>query len=251
MDVNLEYCDPFDMQERGIWMKIEHCGRYLYACDRIISKGGKWVIDAACADGYGSKMLASAGLKVYGLDINMNYLDIARKQNMIDGVSYLQIDFDNDSFPSFLVELDAVVCFETIEHVDNPIILLKKLYHSLKEGGMLLLSFPNKAYEKLDEEGHNKDQFHKHIFQMEEVITMLEDCGFHIIGEPLGQSLCNIAYLYQSKYQKAGVIKEEIINGLFQYDEFSIRNYASFLGYPNLYQVNDTYSFIIEAVKGL
>lgn len=249
MDVNLEYCDPFDMQERGIWMKIEHCGRYLYACDRITSIGGKHVIDAACADGYGSKMLASIGLQVYGLDINEDYLEIARTKNKIDGLNFVQIDFDNDMFPDYLEEQDAIVCFETIEHVNSPVTLIKKLYHSLRDGGMLILSFPNKIYEKLDEEGHNKDPFHKHIFQKEEVLAMLKDCGFRIIGNPLGQSLCNIAYMYQSIYQKEGRIKEEVINGLFRYDELSIRNYAFFLGYPNTYQVNDSYSFIIEAVK--
>lgn len=249
MDVGLEYCDPFDMQERAIWMKIEHCGRYLYACERITSQGGRSVIDAACADGYGSKMLASAGLQVYGLDINEDYLELANMHNMADGIKYVRVDFDNDSFPTYLKELDAVVCFETIEHVCHPLVLLEKLYHSLKDGGMLILSFPNEIYEKLDEEGKNKDPFHKHIFHKDEILTMLKDTGFKIIGEPLGQSLCNIAYTYQSNYQKEGRIKEEVINSLFRYDEFAIRNYASFLGYPNLYQVNDSYSYIIEAVK--
>lgn len=249
MDVNLEYCDPFDMRKHDIWMKIEHCGRYLYACDRIISLSGKSVIDAACANGYGSKMLASMGLQVYGLDRNKEYISFARAHNMIDGANYLEIDFDNDCFPSFLDKQDAIVCFETIEHVSNPIILLNKIYSSLKIGGQLLLSFPNKRFEKFDENGCNKDPYHKHVFDIEEIVGMLKKCGFRYIGKPLGQSICNIAYSYQSKSQKEGKVREEDIEKLFYYDELSIRKYATFLGYPNSYNVDDSYSYIIEAFK--
>lgn len=249
MNVDLEYCDPFNNEERGIWMKIEHCGRYLYACDRIGSLGGKYIIDAACADGYGTKMLASTGLKVSGLDINQGYLELARTQNKVDGASYYQVDFDNDPFPTHLTNQDAVVCFETIEHVNNPEVLLKKIHKALRVDGTLLLSFPNAIFEKLDENGKNKDHFHRHIFQIEDILTLLADNGFKIIGEPLGQSLCNMSYFYQSKYQKEGKIQEKVINKLFKYEEFAIRNYASFLGYPNQYQVSDTYSYLIEAIK--
>ena len=249
MNVDLEYCDPFDNEERGIWMKLEHCGRYLYACDRIISLGAKRIIDAACADGYGTKMLASAGLDVSGLDINQGYLEFARMQNKADGASYYQVDFDRDPFPAHLTQQDAVVCFETIEHVNQPEVLLKKIHHALKVGGMLLISFPNSVFEKLDENGKNKDPFHRHIFQLNDILTLLADSGFRTISEPMGQSLCNMSYFYQSKYQKEGRIREKVINGLFRYDEFAIRNYASFLGYPNCYQVSDTYSYLIEAIK--
>lgn len=35
MNVNLEYCNPFDGNKENIWMKAEHCGRYLFASDLI------------------------------------------------------------------------------------------------------------------------------------------------------------------------------------------------------------------------
>ncbi len=249
MNVNLEYCDPFDMADRGIWMKIEHCGRYLYACDRLAELGCKLVTDAACANGYGSLMLANAGFQVTGLDINSNYLAIARSRSIKMKADYFQIDFDKDPFPSNLVNQDAIVCFETIEHVSQPMVLLKKIYCSLKEEGTLLLSFPNAAYEKFDKNGNNKDPYHKHIFQKAEILSMLKDTGFRIRNKVLGQSICNIAYSFQSKFQKEGKINEDSINALFLYDSQSILNYSSFLGYPNEYQVDDTYSYIIEASK--
>lgn len=230
-------------------MKIEHCGRYLYACDRISSLGAKRILDAACADGYGTKMLASTGREVSGLDINQDYLELARTKNKAEGVSYYQVDFDRDPFPAHLTQQDVVVCFETIEHVNHPEVLLKKIHQALKVSGKLLLSFPNAIFEKLDENGKNKDPFHRHIFQIGDILTLLADSGFQTTCEPLGQSLCNMSYFYQGKYQKEGMIQEEVINSLFRYDEFAIRNYASFLGYPNNYQVSDTYSYIIEAIK--
>ena len=249
MNVNLEYCDPFDITERGIWMKIEHCGRYLYACDRLTELRCKLVTDAACASGYGSLMLANAGLQVSGLDINNDYLAIARSKSDKMRNNFFQIDFDNDPFPSSIVNQDAIVCFETIEHVSQPMVLLNKIYCSLKEGGTLLLSFPNAAYEKFDEKGNNKDPYHKHIFQKADILSMLKETGFHLRNKILGQSLCNIAYSFQSKVQKEGKISEDSINALFLYDSQSILNYSLFLGYPNEFQVDDTYSYIIEASK--
>lgn len=248
MNVNLEYCDPFDMSERGIWMKIEHCGRYLYACDRLTALGCTSVTDAACANGYGTYMLADAGFLASGLDINRDYLALARTKRM-DSATFYQVDFDNDPFPPNIVNQDAVVCFETIEHVSKPMVLLGKIYGSLRKGGTLLLSFPNSVFEKFDDNGVNKDPYHKHVFQKNEMISMLQDAGFIVHETILGQSLCNIAYSFQSKCQKECRIHEDTVNELFRYDLKSIRNYSLFLGYPNEYQIDDTYSYLIEATK--
>lgn len=249
MKVNLEYCDPFDGTEENIWMKIEHCGRYLYACDRLVSIRSEMVLDVACADGYGTKLLASGCSHVCGMDINEKYLEQAKSRVESGKVAFVQVDFDHCPLPVDDRSQDAVICFETIEHVGNPEHLLREIYRVLKPGGFLMLSFPNAAFEKLDENGNNKDPYHKHIFQKGEIMSMLELQGFVFNGNLLGQSLCNIAYANLSKCQKEGLIVEEEADKLFLYDETSVRTYARFLGYPNDYQVDDSYSYIIEMVK--
>lgn len=249
MDVNLEYCNPFDLVPRGIWMKIEHCGRYLYACDRLLALGCKKVLDAACADGYGTKMLSSVGIDAVGFDINASYLERARSGAATGSALFFEVDFDIDAFPLGDGAMDAVVCFETLEHVNCPNVLVEKMYKVLKKEGILLLSFPNVKYELFDENGNNKDLFHKHVFQKEEVFALLENNGFELMGQTMGQSICNVVYSNLSRCQKEGSLDEQEVNGLFYYDEKAIRKYARFLGYPNLYQVEDSYSFLIEAKK--
>lgn len=249
MNVNLEYCNPFDGYENNIWMKIEHCGRYLYACDRLSAIGCETVLDVACADGYGTKMLAGVCSHVMGVDINEAYLKQARARVSSEKVDFVQVDVDHNGFLMNDNSLDAVVCFETIEHVAFPEKLIQEIHRVLKLDGVLLLSFPNATYEKTDEFGNNKDPFHKHILQKIDVLTMLNEANFTVVVGPLGQSLCNVAYANLSRCQSNGVLVEQEINPLFLYDETSICRYARFLGYPDDYQVDDSYSFLFEAVK--
>ena len=50
--INSEYCNPFDGIPQDFFVKLEHCGRYLYAFDTISNTD--IVADISCAIGYGS-----------------------------------------------------------------------------------------------------------------------------------------------------------------------------------------------------
>lgn len=245
MNVDLEYCDPFDGERNNIWMKAEHCGRYLFASDRIAaceSAGGK-VLDAACADGYGTEMLCSTGWEVTGADRSEDYLALARKRQC--PARFVRVDFDLEEMPFQKDELDAVVCFETIEHLDSPGRLVSEFARILQPGGLLLLSFPNALYEKTDENGKNKDPFHKHIFPLDEILRLMNP--FFEVHEILGQFLCNQAYALESGAVKAGILSQEEISALYRYDPDSVRVFSRALAYPCDLHVDDSYSYILVA----
>lgn len=248
MNVNNEYCNPFIQDNLSIWMKIEHCGRYLWACDMITKIKGAKVIDAACADGYGTKMIAQTGCHVLGLDRNQSYLNLAMSRYSKPNLHFLQMDFDCDEYPLSESSQDGAVCFETIEHVNKPQRLIDFLYCSLKPEGMLLLSFPNATYEKFDEYGNNKNPYHKNVYAKDEILNLLVQKGF-VIRSVLGQPLCNIACQNQSMCQDKGWIDEQQFNKLFRYSEKAMISYARVLGYPSAIMTDYSYSYIIEAVK--
>jgi SAM-dependent methyltransferase len=245
MNVDLEYCNPFDGKQENIWMKAEHCGRYLFAADRIDAVGAAKVLDAACADGYGTEMLCADSRDVTGADRNESYLSQGRSR--FCNAEFVCLDFDRDAMPFATGELDAVVCFETIEHLEFPERLLGEFARILRPGGLLLLSFPNAAYEKLDEEGNNKDPYHKHIFRKEDVLGLLSE-SFDT-KEVLGQFLCNQAYNSESAAIKAGLLSQEEVSALYKYDPESVRIMARTLGYPCSQHTDDSYSYIYVAYR--
>ena len=245
MNVDLEYCNPFDGRHENIWMKLEHCGRYLFARDRIDAADATKVLDAACADGYGTQMLCGDARDVTGADRNESYLSLARSRSC--SASFVCLDFDRDSMPFGAGEMDAVVCFETIEHLEFPVRLLGEFARILRPGGILLLSFPNAAYEKLDQDGHNKDPYHKHIFSQEDVLELLSE-SFDT-KEVLGQFLCNQAYNSESTAIKAGLLSQKQVSALYRYDPESVRIMAQTLGYPCSQHTDDSYSYIYVAYR--
>ncbi|MDC0357690.1 class I SAM-dependent methyltransferase [Oligoflexia bacterium] len=54
-----------------------------------------------------------------------------------------RVDFSYDSFPIESETIDLAFCFQTIEHVLNPIFFLKNVFQSLKPGGYFIVTTPN------------------------------------------------------------------------------------------------------------
>ena len=246
MSVNTEFCDPFEGSQKDIWMKLEHCGRYLFACDFIEKHNCRTVIDMASANGYGSAMLAKCASQIIAADRNVKYLQSKYLSN--PQIQTLCIDFDVEKLEDFLPRTDAVVCFETIEHLRMPFRFLEQAGNCISENGWLLLSFPNSLYERFNEDGSNKDPYHLQVIKCEDVLAFLKNHGF-VLHTVLGQCLCNEICTIQHDLKDAGIIAGEDVNSAFCYDENSIRTLARLMAYPSELRVGNSYSIIIVAKK--
>src|SRR3954471_2687675 len=90
----------------------EHWHRYAFARTFV---GGRRVLDAACGEGYGSALLATAAVHVTGVDIDARTLAHARAAY----AGRVNVDFIEGSatmLPLPDASVDVVVSFETIEH---------------------------------------------------------------------------------------------------------------------------------------
>ncbi len=245
MNYTIDHCEPFDQQKNNIWMKLEHCGRYLFARDICKEYGLQKVLDIACAEGYGSQLMEEYGISVYGADINPEYIQHARER--CNGV-FRVFDIDHDPWPDEYKDLDAVICFETIEHVTRPERLLQGISEALKPSGMLVLSVPNSIYEKTDEAGNNYDPYHVNIFSAAQTEQMIKDSAFEY-SAPYGQSLCNRMYIEEKAAIERGALTSEAIDALFDYERESIIAMSELYGYPNKEMVNESYSYIFKLKK--
>lgn len=246
MNYKIDHCDPFDGEQCNYWMKLEHCGRYLFAADILAEAGASSVLDLSCAEGYGSDILASRGLIVAGGDIQDEY--IANASRRYPSATFFRIDLDGE-IPASLDGADAVVCFETLEHLKYPEAFLNRLPSLLRSGGTLLLSVPNKLYEKTDEDGKNCDPFHLHIFDKCEILNELTSRGFTVLGI-YGQAVCNDMYAREHAAVKNGALTQEEADGLYKYDRESIIGMSRIAAYPTMENTDGSYSYIFVCRNG-
>jgi ubiquinone/menaquinone biosynthesis C-methylase UbiE len=121
-----------------IW--YEHWHRYHFAATLV---AGRAVLDVACGTGYGSALLARQARRVMGADISNETIEHARAiYAAVTNLEFRQADCAALPFPD--ASFDAVVSFETIEHIEAQATFLDEVRRVLRPEGLLVLSSPNK-----------------------------------------------------------------------------------------------------------
>lgn len=147
-------------------VEISHITRYMFAVPFI--KPGDVVLDACCGVGYGIWLLHNfthAEL-VEGFDQSHDAINLAEFHFTSNAMcsSFEDMDFDK--------QYDVITCFEAIEHVENPELLIKVLSDVLKPGGRLIISTPN---EKIMPWNETDFPEHRRHFTFAEIQEMLSD----------------------------------------------------------------------------
>lgn len=132
--------ERFDPDTMGGLIKADHEARYRWAAQAV---AGRRVLDAGCGVGYGTRILADAGAaRVVGIDRSQEAIAAARPR-LGDRADLVVGDLHD--LPCDAGSFDAVVCFEAIEHVDDPERALDEFKRVLQADGILILSTPNRA----------------------------------------------------------------------------------------------------------
>lgn len=127
-------------------IRADHAGRYAWAARRLQAIGSQAdgtvaaVLDAACGCGYGAAILADRGLSVTAIDVAADALDWARTHWHRRSTEWIE-----GALPDALPDgrrYDAVVSFETVEHVEDDLGLLTA-FRAVSD--RLLVSVPNQA----------------------------------------------------------------------------------------------------------
>ena len=145
----------------------EHLHRYAYATTFV---EGKRVLDLACGEGYGSKMMSNAASSVIGIDIDDQAVEHARSKYGSAKLQFLKGSItavpisDDHSF-------DVIVCFEAIEHIDDHHQLLTEAKRLLKADGIFIVSTPNKV--TYHDESREDNPFHKKELYFDEFQKLL------------------------------------------------------------------------------
>ncbi len=147
----------------------EHWHRYAFA-RRFVA--GRRTLDVACGEGYGSALLASAAATVVGVDVAPEV--VAHAAHRYRDRANLRFEAGSASrLPLADASVDAVVSFETIEHLpreDQPR-MIAEIARVLVDDGLLILSAPNPV-EYSQKRGY-RNPFHIHEPDRAEIDEML------------------------------------------------------------------------------
>jgi ubiquinone biosynthesis O-methyltransferase len=170
-----EYCIPGVSPKK---IEDDHLERYKFA-SRFVR--GKTVLDIACGTGYGSRLLADTGaVEVDGVDISDDVVAYARQTYAAENVHFSTGDICEFKSPK---RYDAITCFETIEHVKDFRRALANLHALLADGGLLLISSPNRPITSsfartIDDKP--KNPHHVREFTIPELKAALVEHGFAV-----------------------------------------------------------------------
>jgi SAM-dependent methyltransferase len=151
--------------------ECEHYARYKWA-SRLV-RGT--VLDIACGTGYGTRMLARSVRAVSGVDRDQRSIEQAR--------SRVRASFAVAEVPPIPIRAYAfnyVVCFETIEHIDDDVEFVRELSRVLRPKGKLLLSTPNAELSEASDVPNNP--WHVREYTWDSLSALLENAGLQIVS---------------------------------------------------------------------
>lgn len=131
-----------DLMKPSDGLLLEHLARYQFSSYYIRGK----VLDIACGSGYGSHMLAVLVKKridqLIAVDFEPQTIRYAHKRYNHPRVEYQCENAIDPLLPQKLGTFDAIISFETFEHLQEEDQFLANLYDMLNPGGTLIISTP-------------------------------------------------------------------------------------------------------------
>lgn len=159
-------------------IRRDHVARYEFAA-RMLPRGAA-VIDLACGVGYGSAVLADAGFKVAGIDRSGEAIAYGRQHYARSRVELIQLAAEQLG-ECAIQGFRAAVCFEAIEHLADPLPVLKTL---CRAAPLLIASVPNEAVFpfRCPANDHRGWRHHYRHYTRDEFAGLLEAAGYEVTG---------------------------------------------------------------------
>jgi 2-polyprenyl-3-methyl-5-hydroxy-6-metoxy-1,4-benzoquinol methylase len=98
----------------------------------------KKILDVGCGTGLFAFNAAKKGADVLGIDFSEEAIMIAKKKNSLPNLQFKKLNANeiNEKF-------DVIVSLGTLEHMDEPMEILKLFKKNLKKGGKIIITSPN------------------------------------------------------------------------------------------------------------
>ncbi len=108
-------------------------------------RGEEVVLDLGCGTGKLLSDIINLSNLAIGIDLSRRMLSVA-KGRLRKHQNFDVILCDGEVLPFRDSVFDLILCIETIEHIQSPLIMLHEVARSLKLGGLLYLTTPNRLW---------------------------------------------------------------------------------------------------------
>jgi len=179
--------------------------------------GWKRLLDVGCGDGVMSAECASMVEEIFCVDPGLKPLQILKKRN-IENMYPVCTFGERLPFPDSY--FDGVFNIFVVEHIKNPIFLLKEIHRVLKEEGELIIATDTKWYDKYTRtiietirsrrlKIHRRNPTHINLMVPSDLRNILKKAGFDIINEDLHYFVGRIRFLFPK------FIREQFLTSMF------------------------------------
>ena len=199
-----------------------HIFRYQFALDYLIKNEKHSVLDAATGVGYGAYFLASHGISnVVAIDRSEDALNIATTDFKHKAIKFLKDDCHHLGAAREFAPYDAIVSFETLEHLPQPDDFLQQSFSVLKSGGVIIVSTPN--VEAAPYASKENWPFHEKDYDPAVLTTILDKHNFRNI-KLFGQALSQTGILKQEFRHELNRINSNPLMRLGNFLQRKLRN---------------------------
>lgn len=137
----------------------------------LLDGKGKRSLDVGSAYGYVASMLNHLQYDAVALDISKYALKAGEKVNRVQGDAQ-RLPFESDT-------VNIITCFDTLEHLNQPVLLLKNSYRCLRKGGVLLIENPiANPIDIVSDKLHRMSGIHYSLLTANELVSLVQGIGF-------------------------------------------------------------------------
>ena len=144
-------------------------------------KGGGTILDVGCAEGKFLWALDPLRWDRNGIELNRDTVELVKEK--ISGMNYIWGDLESPQLETN--SFDVITFWHVLEHVPNPVSVIKRGFQLLKPGGIAIISLPNLASLQVEIFGrywYAFDDVPRHLFHFTPpaLTRLLENQGFEL-----------------------------------------------------------------------
>lgn len=176
-------------------------GKYKKVAEKLLLKS--LILEVGCGTGVFGNILTELGHKVIGIDKDQEAVKIARQNGMNVILGNIE---DYKILSYFKIRFDVILLMDVLEHLLNPVDVLKRLGSILKIDGRIIVTGPNVGYWAVRKEllfgrwnyteGGIFDKTHLHFYTASSWKKLIEESGYKIIAFEAAEGLIPFEHIF-------------------------------------------------------